>query len=206
MSTKPSLPPALADILREFVNIGVGRAARGLSELTAREVKMRVPTLEVLDPNSDTHLGEIGSGVTLRISQAFSGGLNGQALLVLNRAGAISLAKLLLGKGVGDEAFDDQEQGALLELGNIIIGNVMGILANELDSPVYYELPQLQLRGIHSYIDLVADLCDTNHSRLIRMRASLAIETEEINGHLILIFPESGLLPLIAKLTCLANR
>ncbi len=203
MNPAATLSPALADVLLELVNIGVGRAARGLSELTGREVAIAVPTLEILDHTNAGRATELCSGITLRISQEFSGSLEGQALLVLNRAGAVRLAELLLGKTAGDDAFDDNEQGAMLELGNIVIGNVMGVLASELDAPVDYQLPQLQLRGVSNYVELVSDLADPNTSRLIIMRASLSIKADKISGYFILILPEAGLNSLVAKLTCL---
>ncbi|GEM_PF-1795221 len=199
------IPPASADVLLEFVNMGVGRAARSLSELTNREVAIAVPTLELLNPTEYEQRSMMDCGISLRINQAFSGGMQGQALLVLNRPGAIRLAHLLLGKSEGDDAFDDQEQGALLELGNIVIGNVMGLLASELDAPVDFELPQLQLRGITNFFELISDLPDTTAARLIIMRASLAIKEDKISGYIILVFPETSLHRLIAKLACLTN-
>ena len=106
----------MADALLELFNIGVGRAARGLSELTGREVAMAVPPLEVLDQETSAHGASLCEGVTLRISQTFTGALSSTALLVLNRAGAVRLAERLLGKAAGDDAFDDNEQGAMLNL------------------------------------------------------------------------------------------
>lgn len=214
MTPAPTFSPAVTDVLLELVNIGVGRAARGLSELTSREVTMTVPTLEILDHTNVGGALDLCQGTTLRISQEFSGSFEGQALssgsfeghalLVLNHAGACRLAELLLGKVAGDDAFDENEQGALLELGNIIIGNVMGLLASELEAPVDYQLPELQLRGVSSYIDLISDLSDPNAARLIIMRASLSIKSDNISGYFILMLPEACLVSLIAKLTCLS--
>lgn len=204
MSAHPVLAPAVADVLLELVNIGIGRAARGLSELTNREVGMSVPSIEVIDQLHHVQAADFCHGITLRISQSFSGGIEGQALLVLNRSGAVRLAELLLGKVTGDDALDDNEQSALLELGNIVIGNVMGLLANELDSPLEYDMPELQLRGMSSYVDLISDLVGAQSSHLLMMKASLSIKEDKISGYFILIFPSATLTRVITRLLSLA--
>ncbi len=205
MISTPTLAPATADVLLELVNIGVGRAARGLSELTGREVTMTIPTLELINHTAGDHVLESCHGITIRVSQAFSGGIGGHAMLVLNRAGAVRLAELLLGKEAGDDAFDVNEQGAMLELGNIVIGNVIGLLASELDAPVEYEMPQLQLRGTKNYIDLISDIVDPRLAKVIIMRASLSIREDRISGYFLMMFPDTSLAGLISKLTCLAT-
>ena len=138
MNPPQAYDTAATDVLLELVNIGVGRAACGLSELTGREVVITVPTLEILEYGQRRAFDESQTTITLRVSQAFSGGINGNALIVLNRSGAVRLTQILLGKTAEDDAFDDNELGAMLELGNIIMGNVVGVLASELDSPVNY--------------------------------------------------------------------
>jgi len=65
-------------------------------------------------------------------ARPFFGGLTGFALFTLSRAGAVRLAQLLLAKTAEDDAFDELEQGALLELGNIVIGSTVGMLASGL--------------------------------------------------------------------------
>lgn len=195
---------AATDVLLELVNIGVGRAACGLSELTGREVVITVPTLEILEYGQRRAFDESQTTITLRVSQAFSGGINGHALIVLNRSGAVRLTQILLGKTAEDDAFDDNELGALLELGNIIMGNVVGVLASELDSPVNYQMPQLQLCGIASYQDLIADLTPSREARLLIMRASLTIEADKVSGYLMLLFQEADLNCLFEKLDRLA--
>jgi chemotaxis protein CheC len=189
------------DALLELVNIGVGRAASGLSELTGREVSISVPTLELTEVGCAGLPNDLAAAITLRVSQSFAGGLRGHALVVLNRFGAVRLAHLLLGKTTTDDAFDDNEQGALLELGNIIMGNVVGAVATELNAPVEYQLPQLQLCGIDSFLDLLSDLAPIGGEvRLLIMRATLNIRDDRVSGYLMLLFEEAELQNLLSKL------
>jgi chemotaxis protein CheC len=196
-----SLSSAQLDVLRELMNIGVGRAARAIAELSGREVALRVVVIEFFDREDPTQLSDLRAQVNLRVSQPFTGGLRGFAVFTLSRPGAIRIAQLLLEKPAKDDAFDELEQGALLELGNIVIGAAVGMLASGLSAPVRYELPQLQLRGVEDVADLLGDLVDLDESPALVLRASLKLREETITGYLILLFPGDSLDQLAACLT-----
>lgn len=188
------------DALRELVNIGVGRAACSISELCSREVGINVPNLEFYDFDEPAQLHHLQRGSTLRVSQGFSGVLAGHALLVLNEHGARRMAGLLLGSDCSPEALHENEQVALLELGNIIMGGVIGNLADQLGQAVNYELPQLQLRGIDGFVDLISDLVEPRTSRVLLMQASLSIAAENISGYLVLLFTHDQLTGMLSRL------
>lgn len=205
MTVAPAITPGMLDVLRELMNIGVGRAARAISELSGREVALRVLEVALLDLADLRQISDLGGQINLRVSQRFHGGLNGFALFALNRPGAVRLARLLLDKADDDLAFDELEQSALLELGNIVIGSAVGMLASELKVSLRYDLPQLQLQGIDTVSDLFADLADTRHVHALVMRASLSLREDKVNGYLIVLFPEPGLKTLADRVARLAS-
>lgn len=196
----PIAPPELLDALLELMNIGIGRAAATISELSQREVGITVPRLEIFDFENPGLMDCLQHGVALRISQSFTGGITGHCLLALNQDGARSLSTLLLGKEADHDAFDGNDQSALLELGNIVMNGVIGNLANQINDEVNYEIPQLQLRGIAGFADLISDLAAPGTSRALVMQASLSIAADRINGHLILLFTDRQMAELITKL------
>ncbi len=201
-------PRETLDALLELVNIGVGRAGAAISELCARPVDLAVPSLEFFSLEDPSHTIDLQRGSAIRVSQAFSGTLAGHALLVLNQDGAHRLGQLLLGiKPDSDmDAIDENEQAALLELGNIIMGGVIGNLSDQLGQPVFYELPQIQLRGISGFVDLVSDLLSPEVSHVLMMQASLSIAAESINGYLVLLFTRDQLADLMARLEASISR
>lgn len=204
MKAPPVFTHGMLDVLRELMNIGVGRAARAIAELSGREVLLRVLEIESLDFEDTQQLADLRGQINLRVSQLFGGGLEGCGLFALNRSGAVRLAQLLLGKPEDDVAFDELDQGALLELGNIVIGSSVGMLASELKLEVRYELPQLQLRGIKEVGDLFADLAHAAETPALVMRASLSLRGDLVNGYLVLFFPGAGLRALTDRLARLA--
>src|SRR6185503_14075971 len=74
------------DTLTELINIGYGRAAAALSELTGRRIILEVPRVavypiqEVNDALNDVLDGEVAS-----VHQVFSGPVSGNALLLLDK-------------------------------------------------------------------------------------------------------------------------
>lgn len=188
------------DALTEIANIGVGRAAASLSELTKRAVTIAVPCVELVDLDYLRNAGGVENQVTVRVSQGFTGEVSGCAIMALNRNGAMRLAELLLGYSEEDNAFDETEQAALLEIGNILINGIVGNLMNHLQEEVDYELPQIQLRGITSFVDLLSDVVEPKKQRVLLMKASLSIHEEMINGYVLLVFHDDELQTLFAKL------
>ena len=203
---KPSavFTPGMLDALRELMNIGVGRAARAIAELSDREVVLHVREIKVLDLTSAGQLAELGGPFNLRVSQRFSGGIEGCGSFVLDRSGAVRLVQLLLGKADHDIAFDELDQGTLLELGNVVVGSAVGMLAAELHVEVRYELPQLQLRGLEEGAELFADIAPADSAPALIMRASLRLRGVRVNGHLTLFFSGAGLEALTTRLARLA--
>jgi chemotaxis protein CheC len=204
MKTPPVFSPGMLDVLQELMNIGVGRAARAIAELSGREVVLRVVEVEVLDLADPRQFAELRGQINLRICQEFGGGLEGCGLFALHRSGAVRLSQLLLGKVEHDAASDDLDQGALLELGGIVISSTVGLLASELDLEVRFELPQWQLRGTKDVADLFAGVAHADQTPALVMRASLDLRGEMVHGFLALFFPRSGLRALTSRLARLA--
>lgn len=77
----------LNDLFIELATMGLGRAAAAMSALASREVKISAPSMEVFSvQNREVRLA-LETGTTLRVSQAIKGGLHGQAVVVLSKAG-----------------------------------------------------------------------------------------------------------------------
>ena len=192
MSEKsPVLHEGLKEAFVEITNIGLGKAAAALSDLTERPVHISAPSLEVFGPGALHRVSELESITSIRISQSFTGPqLSGHGLLVLNKSGAMRLAVLLMGEPREQEAFGGIEQMALLETGNIMIGSVVGTLGNMLKTLLRCDLPRLQVKGTKGVIDLVSDIIHPDITYILLVRATLCIGEVEVSGYFILLFEE----------------
>ncbi len=135
------------DAITEMINIGVGRAAGLLNEITGSNIRLRVPEIrvirfrELLDISNSMLQGEVLSTVMLE----FRGNFSGVTALVFPPESAASLVTLLSGEKHPSTEMDAVQVETLKEVGNIIINAVMGSISNVLaehltfSMPVYYE-------------------------------------------------------------------
>src|SRR5512135_3103507 len=71
------------DALRELINIGVGRAAKVLSEMVNARIILQVPFIKLLTPeNLRREMGHLGEGLLAAVRLGFKGPFSGTAALV----------------------------------------------------------------------------------------------------------------------------
>jgi len=196
-----NLNPELNDLFIELATMGLGRAASAMSALAEREVKISAPSMEVFSIQNRTVCLSIEAGPTLRVSQAIKGGLHGQAVVVLSKAGATRIAQLLLEKtDESGDAFDETDQAAIIELGNIMIGSIVGTLANHFKASISYDIPKLDLCGSTAVGELISDLVSPNCSELLVLRSTLSINDSNIQSYFLLLLEDNCLQSLSEKL------
>lgn len=191
----------VVDALLETANIGVGRAAASLGELTGREVEISVIELVVFSADAAVETSELQNVAVLRVAQRFTQAMEGYVMLLLNEAGARRVARLILGEQLEANSFDEIEQSALLELGNIMINGVMGTIANQLGITLGYDVPYLELKGAVGLGELIFDLIPEPTTQVVFMRASLKISEEVVHGYILLILDQKNLEILVSKLS-----
>ncbi|WP_221030512.1 chemotaxis protein CheC [Actomonas aquatica] len=203
MSGELKTDEVVLDALRELVNIGMGRAAASISEITARPIGVDVPVVEVLESFAGQHLPDLDQKVAVRVTMPFVGDIRGHGLLVLSEGGAGRLVELLMGHRRLGNVFDEDEQSALLEVGNITLNCVIGLLLNELHGEVEYQIPQLHLRGFDETVDLISDLQNGDVGGML-IRAGLRVESEGICGYLMMLMQEGDLETLLTQVSRIA--
>ncbi len=106
----------------------------------------------------------------------------------------------MLGRTDESDAFDEAEQAALLELGNIMIGGVIGTLANQFQDTIGYEVPHLYLRGASDAVELIFDLVRPDCTDVLVMQARLSIDEIDVRSYFLLLLEDERLQSLAAKL------
>jgi len=180
------------DAIKELINIGVGRAAGMLNEMTGCTIRLRVPTVRIVTIDELASVKEIrANDISSTVSLAFQGPLRGMSALVFPPESAAALVMLLSGEDNESPELDALRIETLNEVGNIVLNNVMGSIANILDHHLSYTLPRYQeievltlARSVHppGPDDLVI-LADTHFS----------LEDREIDGSILLILEMGSL-------------
>ncbi len=135
------LTPLQLDILKELINIGVGKAAGVMNEMLHTPLELSVPHIEIIDPH---HLDSLGTSSCATVCQGFKGRFGGMAALVFPPESASTLVMALTGEECQGLDLDELRTGTLTEIGNIVLNGVMGAIANTLNEHIEYNVPSFQ--------------------------------------------------------------
>lgn len=172
------------DALAEIANMGVSRAANSLRQMVEDEVKLSVPSVEILSQEAATIVVAKPDNPNLvAVRQDFSGAFSGRALLIFPEANSLELVRAVVGPKLSLEDIVDLEDEALAETGNIILNSWIATIANLLKQGLKMSLPVV-MRGDsrHMFEDL------QKRDRLILfLHISFEISKKEIRGYVALL-------------------
>ncbi len=188
------------DAIREIVNIGVGRAAGQLNEMTGSHIRLKIPFVDLVPFQDITKEEEkiIQGKVLSAVLLDFKGSFSGVTAIVFPPESALALVMLLTGETEDSPDLDVMRIEALKEVGNIVINAVMGSIANVLSEhltyslPVYYEGPVGDIAGLKK--ERPAD------EWVLLARASFLIESLNIEGDILLILEVGSLENLVQSI------
>jgi chemotaxis protein CheC len=185
------------DALIELLNIGFGRAAASLSQLTGHRVLLEVPQVSV-HPMADLvkALRPLLSDDVASVHQIFSGPVGGDALLVLDYSAAGSLKELLTNEPALPLPIDGTAREVLTEVGNILLNACLGTFGNLLKVQVSFSVPQLSLDTLHHVLQSLM----VNHEGLryaLVVQAGFKLKDAEVTGYLVIVLSVASLDRLI---------
>ena len=191
------LTPTQYDALVELLNIGFGRAAAALSELTGHRVLLEVPQVSV-HPIGDLSgaLRPLLSDNVASVHQIFSGPVGGDALLILDYAAAGSLKELLTNEPALPLPIDASAREVLTEIGNILLNACLGTFGNLLQVQVSFSVPHLNLDTLHQVLQsLLINREGLRYALLVQ--AGFKLKDAEVTGYLVIVLSVASLDRLI---------
>ncbi|HWO53314.1 chemotaxis protein CheC [Paenibacillus sp. FSL M7-1455] len=134
------------DVLREVGNIGAGNAATALSRLLNKPVDMAVPKVQLLPFEEISEKVGGAEQVVVAIFLRVEGEAPGNLFFILSPEAAKSLLNRLVGlPPETDGMFNEMEQSALCEIGNILAGSYLSSLADFTKLSMYPTVPALAM-------------------------------------------------------------
>ncbi|MBA4138002.1 MAG: chemotaxis protein CheC [Opitutus sp.] len=186
------------DALTELINIGYGRAAAALSELTGYRVTLEVPQINMLPMDEvSARLAEVIVGDVASVNQVFSGPIMGNAILMLDEKAARALSGLLSDEETS--GFDSNGREIITEVGNILLNACLGVFGNLLQVQVSFSVPRLNVAGVGTILKTITvethelQYCLMIHTHF-RLRAS------DVTGYLIIVLGITSLDRLLREL------
>jgi len=138
--------PYQIDVLKELINIGVGRAAGILNRMLRYHIVLQVPDVRILTQKElDVQTANLDEDHLAAVEMAFCGPFSGTAALIFSSRSASKLVSILVDEHHTSTAdFDLLRIGTLQEVGNIVLNGVMGSIANILNQPIDYAPPSFE--------------------------------------------------------------
>jgi chemotaxis protein CheC len=185
------------DALIELLNIGFGRAASALSQLTGHRVLLDVPQVSV-HPIEELNnaLRSMLDDQVASVHQIFSGPVGGDALLILNYSAAGMLKELLTNEPPLPLPLDASAREVLTEVGNILLNACLGTFGNILQVQVSFSVPHLNLDTLHDVMrSLLVNREGLRYALVVH--AGFKLRDAEVKGYLVIVLSVASLDRLI---------
>ena len=191
------LTPVQHDALIELLNIGFGRAAASLSELTGHRVLLEVPQVSIHpigELNRALHL--VLTDEVASVHQIFAGPVGGDALLLLDYRAAGMLKELLTNEPALPLPIDATAREVLTEVGNILLNACLGTFGNILQVQVSFSVPHLDLDTLqHVMQSLLVNREGLRYALVVH--AGFKLRDAEVTGYLVIVLSVASLDRLI---------
>lgn len=174
------------DALAELINIAFSRTAASLSELTGHRVVLDVPKVAIYPVSELTsRLAVFLPAELASVHQVFTGPLTGDALLLLNYDGAVTLTDLLTDESVRSHRLNESAREVLTEVGNILLNACLGVFGNLLQVRVSFSVPRLHLETLGRLVrSLVIDREELRYALVIH--TAFGVRDSAISGYLVI--------------------
>ena len=185
------------DALIELLNIGFGRAASALSQLTGHRVLLEVPQVSV-HPIDELNkaLRTLLDDQVASVHQIFSGPVGGDALLILNHSAAGMLKELLTNEPPLPLPLDASAREVLTEVGNILLNACLGTFGNILQVQVSFSVPHLTLDTLHDVMrSLLVNREGLRYALVVH--AGFKLRDAEVKGYLVIVLSVASMDRLI---------
>ncbi len=193
------LTPEQTDILKELINIGVGRAAGVLNEMVHFRVLLQVPFVKILSLSDlRKEMESMGRYRVAAVRLAFKGPFFGTAALVFPPDSASKLVSVLTGEEPGTPDMDSVRAGTLTEVGNIVINGVMGSIGNLLKKRISYSLPDYMEDTIDK---MLAGNEAGQDPTVLLVRTRFTVHQLHIEGDVLLLFEVGSFDALISAIS-----
>lgn len=176
------------DALSELLNMGFGRTAASLSDLTGHRVLLEVPEVSIhpIDELS-SKLATFVKGEIATVQQIFTGRVSGNALLLLNYDGAVRLTELTAPEHpLQGDRLDSSSAEVLTEIGNILLNACLSVFGNLLQIQISFSVPRLHLEAIDGLLHSLS-IGKEEMRYAMMVYTAFRMKDSSVTGYLVLV-------------------
>ena len=188
------------EALTELINIGYGRAATALSELTGRRIILDVPKVSVFPIQKITSaLAAVMAGEVASVHQVFSGPVSGNALLLLDHDAAVMLNSLILDEQNPGGRLHAAAREALTEVGNIVLNACLGVFGNLLQVQVTFSVPRLHVESVEGVLRSIS-VKEHELQYALMVHTQFHLRDSDVSGYMVIILGITSFSRLLTEL------
>lgn len=195
------------DALTELINIGYGRAAGALSELTGYRIALEVPRVAIYEIDLIPAMVEdlLGPSVA-SVTQPFTGPVSGNALLLLAEPSALVLGGLLSEVGFEPRSFDSNAREISTEVGNILLNACLGVLGSLLRLQVNFAVPHMRLERSARLIEVLAAAAEEKLTHCLMIDTKFKVREGSVTGYVVIALGRNSFDRLMLELGAWESR
>ncbi len=187
------------DTLTELINIGYARAAGALSDLTGHRITLAVPEVAIHEIEKITPLlNDVIDGEITSVNQFFGGAIDGNAILLLDKAAAVLLNRLLTDRPQAD-TLDDSAREVIVEVGNIVLNACLGVFGNLLHVQISFSVPNLQINDVEHIMRSIR-IQDQSFRYALMIHTRFHLRASDVSGYLVIILGMTSLERVLTEL------
>ena len=186
------------EILKEIINVGVGKSAEVLNTMIQSHVTLNVPEIKIIsyDEFSD-FINYFEDDHYSVITLPFNGEIDGYSKLIMPSDHAAKLVDAFIGASGAEMDMDSLRIDILAEIGNVIINAVMGTFSNILNIHLDYVVPSYD-QGSRNII--IPKEMIKNESAILFAETHFKIEKFEAKGNFVIFFKVKSFNSLAEKI------
>jgi chemotaxis protein CheC len=177
------------DALTEIINVGVGRAALSLNELLGEHIELSVPKAAVMSPEAvSQQLIANQEPLDTTVVQDFQGSVRGRAMLAFPQTSAVRLGRIVGDRGdASDEELNIDLCGIVEEVGNIVLNNVLGTIANYIAGQLEFSIPEIWTDVDFQRMTASLSIDSRDQIQVVYADTRFSVSDRQITGSLILV-------------------
>ncbi len=189
------------DALIELANIGSGNAATALSQLLGKDIKLSVPSInlvpvtKIVEKAKNTN--EIVAAVYLRIL----GEITAKSLIIFPKEKIFPILDLVMKRKIGEtKELGENEQSALKEIGNIIVSAYLNAIAKFIGLNSVPSVPALAIDMIEAIFETVSSEIAEMDEEALLIENDMIEETTKISTSLLIIPDKEAMIKIMEAL------
>ena len=194
------------DALQELSNIGAAHSATTLSQMLNSQIGMSVPEINVVDIGAVSDF--VSDELTTMVVFELQGDIPHGGFLILHfpRDSAIRTANILQGSEQTEHPFNEMDQSAILEVGNIMVSSFLSATSDLLGFIMLPSPPVLVFDMAHAAITSLIAQMTIEVDDVILFRVKLTSEEHNISGNILIFLEVSTLQKVAARLEELTKQ